>query len=253
LRSNELTLRGLVIQLFRAVSSVDGRLLRSLRCLLRQPGALTSAYLKGQRQPYLGPFALFFSINAVFFVTQSLTGVNIFSSPLDSHLYQQDWSALAQLLVSRRLEATHTTLDQLTPLFDQAVVLNAKSLIVLMVLSFSVLLPVLFHRSGRPVVAHVAFSLHLYAFLLLLFCVLSIVSALDVLFGGVGLKSTRLDNILTGFNLAACASYLYFAAGTVYGSRGLARILKVAALTVAVAIIVLAYRFALFLITLYTS
>ena len=40
-----------------------------------------------------------------------------------------------------------------------------------MVLSFALLAPMMFYRSRRPFVAHVVFSLHLYAFLLLLFCV----------------------------------------------------------------------------------
>jgi hypothetical protein len=97
------------------------------------------------------------------------------------------------------------------------------------------------------------FSLHLYAFLLLLFCVALAVSAIDVLFGGAGLASNRIDNILSGINLTACAIYLYVATGKVYGARGVMRIIKVATLTLAAALIVLGYRFVLLLITLYTT
>jgi hypothetical protein len=252
-RARDLTLRGLVAQLFHAFSSIDSRLLRSFRCLANRPGALTVAYVQGQRMPYIGPIPLFLIANAVFFAAQSLTNTNIFSSTLDSHLHQQDWNGLAQRLVARRLENRQLTLDAYAPVFDQAVVLNAKSLIILMVLPFALVLPVLFHRSRQPFVAHAVFSLHLYAFLLLLFCVSLAVAAIDVLFGGAGLSSARLDNVLSIFNLAACAAYLYFATGAVYATRGPARVAKVVALALIAAVIVPGYRFLIFLITLYST
>jgi hypothetical protein len=61
------------------------------------------------------------------------------------------------------------------------------------------------------------------------------------------------DNFLSVFNLAACAVYLYFATGTVYGARGPARVVKALALALTAAVIVLGYRFTVFLITLYSS
>jgi hypothetical protein len=53
--------------------------------------------------------------------------------------------------------------------------------------------------------------------------------------------------------LIACAVYLYAAIGAVYGGGPTARVLSTIVLTMAVAAIVLAYRFALFLLTLYTT
>ena len=79
------------------------------------------------------------------------------------------------------------------------------------------------------------------------------VAAVDVLFGGAGLNSARMDNILSIFNLAACAIYLYIATGRVYGGNRIIRALKVAVLAPAVASILLGYRFAIFLITLYST
>jgi hypothetical protein len=51
----------------------------------------------------------------------------------------------------------------------------------------------------------------------------------------------------------ACAIYLWVAVTKVYGTGGVARALQVAALTLTVVSIVLGYRFALLLITLYTT
>jgi hypothetical protein len=251
LRTKDLTLLGLMGQLFHTLSSVDSRLLRSLRALITSPGALTNAYLSGQRKPYIGPFQLFLIVNVVFFAVQSFTGSAIFSTTLQSHLHGQDWSALAQSLVAGKLSAAHTTLAAYTPVFDQAVEVNAKSLVIVMVLPFALLLIPMSRGSGRPFVTHLVFALHLYAFLLVCFCVLLLFTFVEARAGGSGLSSTALDWGLFAALLAAVATYLYFAVGTVYGAIGIARALAVAVLTVALAAGILGYRFLIFMITLY--
>jgi hypothetical protein len=237
----------------KTLGGIDGRLVRSVRALLRHPGSLTEAYAEGRRKPLVGPFPLFLFANVVFFAVQSLTHTRVLSSSLDSHLHAQDWSALARELVARRLAATHTTLESYTPLFDRAVVLNAKALVVLMVVPFALLLPLVFSRSRRPFSIHVVFALHFYAFLLLLFCVALLAAGADALLGGAGLASAWVDDALTAFILGASALYLHAASAVVYGERGLARVAKSVALAVAVGAIVVGYRFAILLVTLYST
>ncbi len=253
LRARELTFRGLFDQLVRAFTPVDGRLIRSFRCLAGRPGFLTVAYLQGQRKPYVGPVPLFLIANALFFATESLTGGKVFTTPLDAHLHTQPWSHAADVLVSHRLAAKQTTLDLYAPVFDRAVAVNARSLIVFMALSFVGALAIVFPRSRRPPVAHALFSLHLYAFLLLLFCVATAVPPVERWLGGAGFASEGLDHAISILLLLACAVYLYISTGRVYGASGAGRVVKVALLTTAVAAIVLGYRFVLFVITLYTT
>ena len=251
-RPFDLSAKGIFAQVMKTVGGLDGRVLRSVRELLIRPGALTLAYQLGVRKPLVGPFQLFLLTNVLFFLAQSLTHTKIFSSTLASHMHQQDWSAFAQQLVAQRLAATHGTLERLTPLFDQAVVLNAKSLIVLMVLPFALLLPLFFRASQRPFAVNVVFSLHLYAFLLLLFCAALGVVAVDRWLGGPGLDAAWMDNTLTIVNLSVCVAYLFVASGRVYGGGVAARLIKAVLLSVAVGAIVLGYRFVVFVITLYT-
>jgi hypothetical protein len=253
LGAGELTLGGFLHHSLQALSDIDGRVVRSFRCLLTRPGALTVAYLRGDRKPYLAPLRLFLVANVLFFAMQSLTGAKIFSTPLDSHLHRQIWSSLAQELVAKRLLAQHTTLELYAPVFDQAVALHAKSLIILMVLPLAALLPLVFRGNDKPFVTHVAFSLHFYAFLLLLFCLALIFVGADQWLGGEGLASDRIDQVLSVIEVLICAGYLYFAVGTVYGTRGAPRVFEVAALAAAVAFIVLGYRFVVFALTLYTT
>ena len=250
LRAHDLTLRGFLGQMVQTCTNIDGPFLRSLRCLVSRPGVLTVAYLEGQRKAYTPPLQLFLVANVLFFAMQSLTGAKIFSTPLDQHLHSDIWGSVAQQSIPRHLEMRHTTLDLYAPIFDQAVALNAKSLIVVMVLPFALLPALLFYRRHRPFVVHMVFSLHFYAFLLLLLCVSLTVLGISLMFGGPGLESEDFDHVLSIVELALCAVYLHFAVRTVYAAQGVSRILKVGALAFAVAGIFLGYRFALLLITL---
>ena len=251
LARHELLLRGVAEKIVHAVTSIDARVARTAWQLLRAPGTLTLAWCAGVRKRYVAPFQLFLIANVIFFAVQSLTGETVFSSSLDSHLHHQDWSGLAREMVDARLAATGTSAGQLAPIFDRVVVLNAKSFIVVMAGAFALLLPLVFVRERRPFMTHVAFSLHLYTFLLLLFCVALLAGKASALLGFGGLETAGVDNVLSVVNVAACATYLYLSIGPVYGTYGAARIVQTAVLSVAVAAIVLGYRFLIFVITLY--
>lgn len=249
----ELTLRGLVDQLLQGFTSIDGRLIRTFRSLVCSPGMLTLSYFQGRRKPYVGPVSLFLIANVLFFAMESLTGGSVFTTPLSSHLHTQPWNVVAESLVSHRMETLQTTLALYTPTFDHAMARNARSLIIFMALLFGLLPWILFPRSQWPFVGHAVFSLHLYSFMLLLFCVATTVEFVNRLLGGAGIGSELLDGGISLALLAACAVYLYFATGTVYGGNLAKRAFKTVALTAGVAIIVLGYRFTLLLITLYTT
>ena len=253
LAPRDLTLRGLAEKVLHGLTSIDARVARSAWMLLRRPGELSLAWTRGSRRAFVAPFQLFLIANVIFFALQSLTHENIFSSSLDSHLHQQDWSELARSMLTRRLQETHAGHDQYTAVFDRAAVLNAKSLIFLMTLPFAVLLALIFFRQRRPFMTHMAFSFHLYAFLLLVFCVALVAAKASALLGWGGLEAPMVDNVLSVANLVACALYLYLAIGPVYDATGTLRAVKALVLTLAVGAIVLGYRFAIFLITLYAT
>jgi len=251
LQPKDLTFLGLMTQAFHTLSSIDSRLLRSLKVLTTRPGAITNAYVLGPRKPYIGPFQLFLIVNVAFFAVQAFADSPIFSNSLHSHLYEQDWSAFARSLVESKLAAKNMTLATYTQVFDHAVDVNARSLVILLVLPFTLLLIPLFATSHRPFVTHLVFALHLLAFLLLCSCALLLFTLLEKWLGGSGLRSTLVDwgsfVVLTG----VIATYLYFATGAVYGASGLVRALKVALLAVVIAAAVPGYRFLIFMVTLY--
>jgi len=249
----ELTLAGLAGQVFEALTSVDGRLLRSFRSLVAAPGSLTVAFVEGRRKPFLGPVSVFLVANVVFFAVESTSHGLVFSTPLQSHMQEQPWSPIAQPMVAARLAALHTTVEAFAPRFNAAVALHARSMILLMAVAFAPIPALVFRRRGRPFAAHVVFSLHLYAFMLLVFSIGTPIPELPVLVGGVRSTSQPLDTVLSIALVVVCAIYLHHAVGTVYGGARIRRALSTALLTTGVAAIVLGYRFALFVITLYTT
>jgi len=251
--ARELTLRGLAAQILHALTSIDTRLVRSFVCLLAQPGELTAAYLRGMRRPYLGPVSLFLTANVMFFATEALLGGRVFSTPLRSHLHEQPWSPWAATLVADRVAVLGTTPDLFAPKFDQAVALHARSLIILMALSFTPLPWLLFARRRQPIAAHAVFSLHLYTFLLVLLCGATAILAADGWLGGAGFNSRLWDNAMAIALLLACAVYLDVALARVYAARGWLCAIQGVLLAFGVAGIVLGYRFALFFIALYTA
>jgi hypothetical protein len=253
LRPRELTLRGLASQAFEALTDVDGRLLRSLRCLVSHPGLLTVAYVEGRRKPFIGPVSLFLAANVLFFATETLTGGTIFAAPLWAHLHAQPWTETAAPMVAARLQSLGIPFEAFAPRFDAAVSTHARSLILLMALVFAPLQALVFRRSRRPFAVHAVFSLHLYGFLLLIFCVGTAIPDAGVLVGSVRSTSEVLDRVITIVLLGATAVYLYRATGVVYGARGRMRVMQTTLLTIATAAIVLGYRFALFVLALYTS
>jgi len=248
LRPSDLTLRHLIGQAIETITNTDGRVFGSVRDLLIRPGALTAAYIEGRRSPYLAPLPLFLLMNVVFFAMQSVSGWRVFSTPLYVHLGDQLYTGLARTMVANRLAAMQTTLERYAPVFDRAAELNAKSLIILMVPPFALAVWLLLRRRGRPLVTHVVFALHFFAFYLLLFCVVLPVSKL-----AWGLDDSTLDFALGMIQLASYASYLWVAIGAAYGVRGISRGLTAVALTAAAAAEHQGYRFAIFVITLYAT
>jgi hypothetical protein len=254
LEPGELTVHGLLGQLARIFTNIDGRVIYSFRCLVNRPGLLTLAFLNGQRQPYLGPFQLFILANLLFFALQSfLPEYRIFSTLLELHIFNQPGSELARVLVQQHLSAAGLSLEAYAPVYNQAASLNAKSLIGLMVLPFSLFPPLVFWRSTHPFAVHVVFSLHFYAFMLLLFCVPLAALTIDDALGGTGTLTQRADDVLSVTLLLTCGAYLFVASGSVYAARGFARALQTLVPTLAVVVIFLLYRFTLLPITLYTT
>jgi Protein of unknown function (DUF3667) len=252
---NDLRFGAAFKQLFDVITDLDGPVVRSYRALLLRPGEMTHAYLVGRRRPYMNAFRLFLITNVIFFFVQTLSGLSIFSMPLDKHLDGQFYSDMATQLVTARVEAAHTTLDAYRPLFERAEQQYAKALVILMV-PILALAAWLGAPRKFPGVGHMYFALHFYSFVMVylsaLFLLLAVVLiALARL--GLAMSWSSVDEIVTGLELAGCALYLFLSAGRVYEIAVPRRLLMTGLMIVALPIALYGYRLAVFLIGLWTT
>ncbi|MCB1599612.1 MAG: DUF3667 domain-containing protein [Lysobacterales bacterium] len=176
LKPGDRSLARLLLDWWEQLTSLEGRWWQSFRDLLLRPGALSSAYLKGQRKRYLAPLTLFLLINLVYFVRSPMTDFNL--SLLDQACLQP-WSALVQSQVSRRIAPE--ALDCDLPMRDSALPGWAKlsaryqdiadevsrSMVIAHVPVIALFLGLLAGWRRWYYAEHVIVALHLFAFFLL--------------------------------------------------------------------------------------
>lgn len=234
----------------------DGRLARTTRVLITEPGRLTVAYLTGCRRPYVSPFHIFLVANVIFFLVQLFSGLEVLKVPLASELDQQIYRSLAQRLATHHLASTGMSISQYAPIFEHAEGLYAKSLIMLMLPLFAVAAGLLFADRRKVAVAHLVFAVHFYAFLLVFLTVLFPVFAVvtnTMHHLGLRLDLTVQDWIATTIEALLCLVYLAKSSALAYGVGPLRRWLSAGLLTVATLYILYAYRFILFVVTLWAT
>lgn len=249
----DLTLRTMLSQVLAIATSINGRAASSFRCLVTRPGALTLFFAIGLRKPFLSPIKVFLIANGLFFALQILAGMHVFATPLSEQVREDIWGPTARALLQRHLLEHGLTRAAYEPVYDHAVLINAKSLVGLMVLPFALMPPLLFWRSARPFSVHLAFSLHFHAFMLLAFCLPAIATSAEALIGTTVMLAPTTDVALSFVFLAAAAVYLYRAIGAVYACRGIERLAKTALLVVTTTVIFFAYRFFMLPFTLATT
>lgn len=130
-------LRDAVVETF----SLDGRLWRSLRLLLTDPGELSRAYLRGERSPYLSPVQLLLVSGVPALLVAANVPRRLWGSLYDFTLQVPgdifgDWAAWMVLLLAAPAMAFTLT--------------------------------VLFFRSGRRPIEHLVVSLHFFSAMLAL-------------------------------------------------------------------------------------
>lgn len=249
------SLRHFLGEAFNILTSVESNLFRSFASLVARPGKLTAEYFKGRRKSYLKPLQLFVFCNVIFFFAQSMMGSNTLTTPLYVHLNMLPHQRLARRMVEEELLERKLTYDDYRTRFDAAIEGQAKTLVIVMVPIFALLLHPLYRRKRRYYVEHLVFATHFFAFFLLLIPTMHVslflVShALRPL--GITLPAFLLSDLfLTIFLLFVCTLYLFIAQRRAYGQGWAVTALKCLALTACVIGVVQLYRLLLFFTTFY--
>ena len=132
----------------------DSKIFGSFRMLFTKPGFLTTEYLRGCRKPYLHPFQLFFVANLIYFVLQPYMGWSGLRTTLEVQTHSMSYRNMASRMVAARIAAKGMSMEAFTHSFDHVIDIEARSLVVLMVLLYTALLAVLEWRKRSYIGQH---------------------------------------------------------------------------------------------------
>jgi thiamine biosynthesis protein ThiS len=235
----------------------DSKVFATFRLLFAKPGFLSTAYARGCRKPYLHPFQVFFIANLLYFFLQPLTGWSGLKTPLYVHTHMSVYGPLATRLIARRVASQGISEAQLTARFNHVVDLQARSLVLVMVPMFALVLWALEWQKRRFFGEHLAFALHFYAFwILTMFLILFGLTTPVLVFlrhQGIVFGERALDRFLYLAGQGITLVYLFLAIRVFYRDSSAFALAKALAMIFAMYYILQLYRFILFLTALHTS
>ena len=244
------TLREAAADLAENVLNVDGRVAATFRALVRRPGELTVAYLRGRRAPYLSPFRAYLTCSVLYFAVAALA-----PEPVRTIASQRSSGRPGVAIdAGARIEVTGANDEDLARMRAQAEAMRrsgravprslgalaAKAmadpqlvmrryeearpkLMFLLVPAFAALAAAFFRGRFRYP-AHLAFALHVHAFAFLALVLVELAGAVDRLGVIIGTALVAWTAILV---------YLVLAVRRVYELRLAAALGRSAALAVA--------------------
>jgi hypothetical protein len=231
---------GLFADAFKAIFSVDGKTLRTLRGLLVRPGSLTLDHYNYRRARYLKPIQIFLLVNVIFVLIAIGTGM--FDFELREYLQEGPPSpGLARRLVAQQVAEKGVSFEDYAAAFNHHGELLRKSLIFLLVPVFALVAWALNHRRRRYYAEHLVFSMHFYSFFWLFTTLAGLPVA--VLIERYGVQSDVALEPLIG---VVTFVYLYLMLRTIYAYEGLGTLVRAFVCLVAVLLLMDFYRLLLF-------
>lgn len=230
------------------LTSINGKLWRSVGMLCLRPGSYDYNYHVGRRVKYYKPVSLFLIINIIFIIFSPLTD---FYVNLDDQLNLQPYSALINEPFLEYLNKAGITINDFNIKYDQAVKVLSRSLIILEVPIFMIFVSFLFYKKDFFLSDHFIFALNTHAWLMVWSVVLiNILKTVEMLLGVANISFVAFKFYYPLFPIGLIF-YMLFAAKKLYQFSWLRTVLTTIVLLSSLSISHLAYRFIQFLITVY--
>jgi hypothetical protein len=246
-------LREFLHEAFEAVTNVERSFLHTLWTLVRHPGELTAAYMRGERVRYLKPLQLFLLVNVLFFFVAG-PGVNVYTTSYGSHLYGSPYRVTAQRIATERRTAAGLTEPQYRAAFDQQAPVLARTLLLAMAPAFAIAVAVISFRRRRPAIQHLVFGIQFLTIVLLLTIVITyLLLGLVLALRPIGqISDYAVEQMAALIMVASVVAYLVPAYRRAYGDGNVAAVIKAAISAAALVAILVGYRFLLFFVTVFT-
>jgi hypothetical protein len=242
--------------LVHTLTHADSSILRTVVTLLSKPGELTRAWFEGPRRRYIGPVQLFLICNVVFFLAQGMLGFNVLRADFERQMKVQPYSRWVQWRGEKFLKraSSDSSLQELKADYDRHSEHLSKSLVIVLVPAFALVLTFLFAGKGRFYVEHLVFSLHFYAAFLLGLCVFALLfTAGTHALGAASIHPDRAYELLFSCSVIVSeALYLFVALRRFYQLRLLSGLWRAVLLGIVTLPLLMLYRWFLFYATIWT-
>jgi len=166
----DFTVQSLVRQAMGAITSVDSKLLRTLKLLLFYPGELTVKFIIGVRVYYMRPFQILIVSNIIFYIV--LSEADLFRTP-SQWFFVENFDGIQVMDKVRRISAAKQfEVKEIAILYDNHSSNLAKGLIILLIPFFALTGKLLHPRAELAFGKHLVFATHYLSFILLLLVVI---------------------------------------------------------------------------------
>lgn len=248
--SHERSVQYLASDLLIALTSLDGKLLTSLKMLLTNPGRMSADIVAGKRVPYMRMVNLFFVVNFFYFLFPIFEA---FNTSFNAQYYMQPYSRMIKPWVDARLASTGTSMEAYAETFNQQSSDNAKLLLVVIVFVFSWVLYLVNWKRREYYADHLTLSFEFMSFTVFFPTLMMSTLLLVVLklAAGVGLDWSHLfyDEIISPVILLFILYFFVRAQVSFYGVSRPKAVLQSLLLFLGFAATIVAFRFTLFLVT----
>jgi len=249
----------LISHLFTSLTDVDGKLIKSFKMFLTKPGQLALDYFNGVKRNRINPFQVFLFSNIFYFFALSFITINTFNTPLKVHMEASNFfhQELASEMVSTEVVNKGRDFQQFEEKFNAQSTLFSKTLILLIVPIFAILMIPVYFRTRNATIKLLVFSTHFFGFILVVSIVLgafavSLLKLSQFLFNvNIG---TYFNNEMSSSLLLLTSIVIYFFIGSkrAFKDTVMTSIFKSLYMCFALYFSLLVYRSLLFFIVFYS-
>ncbi len=225
-----------------AVTFADSKFFKSLWLVMSNPGFLSKEFTEGRTTKYLRPLSIFFVLNLVYFLFPL---IQLFSASLKTQL-NTPYKKFAQQLVAHRAVDLNVSFQSFEILYNQKSNGLAKLMVIVFAILASLPLNLFYRKRNRFFTDHVDLMVELACFNLF---VNAILMTLAAKFLGLG-KFIDDDWLMISF-IITNVYFLMRASYTFYKERGIKLVLKSLVMIAILKLALEAYRFILFLVTVW--